>query len=100
MPFRVEPKEAGSPDVPQTVTESAAQSGVTQFDAGAKARIAERGYLEGRIPDSIKAYLATTRSERLEEEVIDNRRLFYDRVAMDLPARPESRAWRSGSDTA
>jgi hypothetical protein len=67
------------------VTESTDHSGVTQFNLGARARIAGRDYYESRIPDSIKVYLATTPSERLDEEAIDNERLFYYRFAMNLP---------------
>lgn len=65
--------------------ESADRTGVTQLNLGSKARIAGRDYYESRIPDSIKVYLATTPSERLDEEAIDNERLFYYRFAMDLP---------------
>lgn len=67
------------------MTESTDHSGVTQFNLGARARIAGRDYYESRIPDSIKVYLATTPSDRLDEEAIDNERLFYYRFAMDLP---------------
>jgi len=67
------------------VTESTDHSGVTQFNLGARARIAGRDYYESRIPDSIKVYLATKPSKRLDEEAIDNERLFYYRCAMDLP---------------
>ena len=67
------------------MTESTDHSGVTQFNLGARARIAGRDYYESRIPDSIKVYLATTPSERLDEAAIDNERLFYYRFAMDLP---------------
>lgn len=61
------------------------QDGVTQFNLGSRARIAGRDYYESRIPDSIKVYLATTPADRLDEEAIDNERLFYYRFAMDLP---------------
>lgn len=61
------------------------QDGITQFNLGSRARIAGRDYYESRIPDSIKVYLATTPADRLDEEAIDNERLFYYRFAMDLP---------------
>lgn len=67
------------------MTESTDSTGVTQLNLGRMARIAGRDYYEGRIPDSIRVYLATTPSVRLDEEAIDNERLFYYRFGMDLP---------------
>lgn len=40
---------------------------------------------ENRVPDSIKLYLATTSSDRLDEEAIDNERLFAYRFGFDAP---------------
>jgi hypothetical protein len=57
---------------------------ITQFNLGERSRIAGRDYYEGRIPDSIKVYLATTASDRLDEEAIDNERLFYYRFGVDV----------------
>lgn len=57
---------------------------ITQFNLGERSRIAGRDYYEGRIPDSIKVYLATTASDRLDEEAIDNERLFYYRFGIDV----------------
>lgn len=61
------------------------QPGMAQFNLGERARIAGRDYYESRVPDSIKVYLATTSSERLDVEAIDNERLFFYRFGMDLP---------------
>ena len=62
---------------------------ITQLNLGERSRIAGRDYYEGRnegrIPDSIKVYLATTPSDRLDEEAIDNERLFYYRFGIDVP---------------
>jgi hypothetical protein len=57
---------------------------ITQFNLGERSRIAGRDYYEGRIPDSIKVYLAITASDRLDEEAIDNERLFYYRFGIDV----------------
>lgn len=67
------------------MTESADPAGVSQLNLGPRARIAGRDYYENRVPDSIKVYLATTPADRLDEEAIDNERLFYYRFGMDLP---------------
>lgn len=67
------------------MTEPQSQDGATQLNLGPRARIAGRDYYESRIPDSIRVYLATTPSDRLDEEAIDNERLFYYRFGMDLP---------------
>jgi hypothetical protein len=56
-----------------------------QFNLGERSRIAGRDYYESRIPDSIKVYLATTPSDRLDEEASDNERLFYYRFGVDVP---------------
>lgn len=58
---------------------------LAQFNLGERSRIAGRDYYESRIPDSIKVYLATTPSDRLDEEAVDNERLFYYRFGVDVP---------------
>lgn len=63
----------------------AEQDSVTQLNLGARSRIAGRDYYESRIPDSIKVYLATTPSQRLDEEAVDNERLFFYRFGIDMP---------------
>jgi hypothetical protein len=67
------------------VTESSGEASATQLNLGERARIAGRDYYENRVPESIRVYLATTPSGRLDEETIDNERLFYYRFGMDLP---------------
>ncbi len=57
----------------------------TQLNLGERMRVAGRDYYERRIPDSMKVYLATTPSHQLDEEAIDNERLFFYRFAMDRP---------------
>lgn len=57
----------------------------TQLNLGERSRVAGRDYYESRVPDSIKVYLATTPSDRLDEEAIDNERLFYYRFGVDVP---------------
>ena len=61
------------------------ESAHRQFNLGERSRIAGRDYYESRIPDSIKVYLATTPSDRLDDEAIDNERLFYYRFGVDVP---------------
>jgi hypothetical protein len=61
------------------------ESAITQVNLGERSRIAGRDYYESRIPDSIKVYLATTASDRLDEEATDNERLFYYRFGIDVP---------------
>jgi hypothetical protein len=56
-----------------------------QFNFGEQMRVGGRDYNERRIPDSMKVYLATTPSNQLDEEAIDNERLFFYRFAMDRP---------------
>ena len=65
---------AGEPDTP-----------IAQFNLGERSRIAGRDYYESRVPDSIKVYLATTPSDRLDAEAIDNERLFSYRFGLDVP---------------
>jgi hypothetical protein len=67
------------------VTKQHSLGGVTQLNLGSRARIAGRDYYESRIPDSIKVYLATTPSDRLDAETLDNERLFSYRFGVDLP---------------
>jgi hypothetical protein len=56
-----------------------------QFNLGSDLRVAGRDYHECRVPVSLKVYLATTAADRLDEEAIDNERLFYDRFGIDVP---------------
>jgi hypothetical protein len=58
---------------------------ITQLNLGEHSRNAGRDYHENRIPDSIKVYLATKSAAKLDEEAIDNERLFYYRFRMDVP---------------
>lgn len=67
------------------MSEPGQQDSLAQLNLGARARIAGRDYYESRIPDSIKVYLATTSSDRLDEEAIDNERLFFYRFGIDAP---------------
>lgn len=61
------------------------EDSLAQFNLGERSRIAGRDYYESRFPDSIKVYLATTPSDRLDEEAIDNERLFSYRFGVDVP---------------
>lgn len=54
-----------------------------QLNRGDHSRIAFRDYHESRTPDSIKMYLATTPSARIDEESIDNEFLFRHRFGFD-----------------
>lgn len=56
-----------------------------QLNLGERARNAGRDYHEGKIPDSIRVYLATTPSDVLDDAAIDNERLFYYRFSIDAP---------------
>ena len=58
---------------------------VSQLNLGRHSRVAGRDYNENHVPDSIKVYLATTPAAKLDEEAIDNERLFYYRFRMDVP---------------
>lgn len=58
---------------------------IAQVNLGKFSKNAGRDYYEGRIPDSIKVYLATTPAAKLDEDAIDNERLFYYRFRMDVP---------------
>lgn len=59
-----------------------------QINLASGQRNAYRDYVEHHevhIPDSIQIYLAVTPSERLDQEVIDNERLFIYRFGFDAP---------------
>lgn len=58
---------------------------VVQINRGPGLRAAGRDYVEYSISGSLKVYLATTPMDRLDEEAIDNERLFYDRFGIDVP---------------
>lgn len=62
-----------------------------QFNLGSDLRVAGRDYHEHRHPVSLKVYLATTPADRLDEEAIDNERLFYDRFGIDVPRATRAR---------
>lgn len=67
------------------MSDSGQEVGALQLNLGPRSRIAGRDYYEGRVPDSIKVYLATMPSDQLDEEAIDNERLFYYRFGVDVP---------------
>jgi hypothetical protein len=58
---------------------------VVQINRGPGLRAAGRDYVEYSISGSLKVYLATTPMDRLDEEAIDNERLFHDRFGIDVP---------------
>lgn len=67
------------------MTKSQIQGASAQLNLGSRARIAGRDYYESKIPDSIRMYLATTPSDRIDTEAIDNERLFTYRFGIDVP---------------
>ena len=58
---------------------------VGQLNLGSGARIAAHNYIETTFLGSVKVYLATTPSEQLDAEAINNERLFIQRFGMDVP---------------
>lgn len=61
------------------------QPETVQLNIATEQRNAGRDYNEIHIPDSIRVYLATTPSDRLDKESVDNDDLFNYRFGFDAP---------------